>query len=269
MKEGAKALRELMQEGLTSIADDMITRLMSKVKRLTPSQRAGQSKNVEPVGVRDYKAMLLEAQSALANDAIAQARKEVPKAKSVKLDEFSKLPAALRNKLKAQNDLLVGKQIDDLVKTIQFAYETNEDTTDSDDQLEQDLQDSAIGFIDGTSLQAGAEITAATVINDARDAFFFDDDVLEEIDAFEFVNGDPVTPICQDLAGTIFAKDDPNMFRYTPPLHWNCKSSIEPILKGDLGERKTTELEPSSKKLKDSIQFDESSHLFSCCKSCG
>jgi NAD+--asparagine ADP-ribosyltransferase len=81
--------------------------------------------------------------------------------------------------------------------------------------------------------------------------------VKEEIDAFEFVNGDPVSEVCQDLAGTVFDKDDPDLFRYTPPLHWNCKSYIRPILKGNLGNKTIEKLKPSSKKIEETIQFTE------------
>lgn len=222
IREGAKELKDLMYSGLEGIANEMISQISSRMKRLIPSERLNAIKDLETPGLMAYKANLLEALSLLAMDAINQARKEVPKAKNVKLTEFDKLPAALQKKLKSRNDLLVGKQIGDLQKVIEFAYISNEDTTDSDALVTQDLHDSAIGWLDGTSLSSGADITAATVISDARDAFFFDFDVLEEIEAFEFVNGDPVTPICQDLAGTIFAKDDAEMFRYTPPLHWNA-----------------------------------------------
>lgn len=265
MKDGAKDLKTFMRSKLEEIANELISQVMGRARRLIPSERLNAIKDLQPVGIQNYKAELLEALSVLAAEAINQARKEVPVAKKVKLSEFDKLPPALQKKIKTQNELLVGKQIGDLLKVIEFAYAQNEDTTDSDDQVEADLQDSAIGWLDGTSLSAGADITAATVISESRDAFFYDDDVLDEIDAFEFVNGDPVTPICQDLAGTIFAKDDPNRFRYTPPLHWNCKSWIRPILKGELGNRDVEKLKPSNKKLEDSIQFDEGAALFCQC----
>lgn len=257
MKEGSKLLRDLMIKNLGDISGKMIDQIMRAYRNTTPSQRLTAVKAVEPSGVNQYKSDLIEAMSALSTDAIDQARKEVPAASKVKLAEFDKLTPTLQKKLKTRTDLLVGKQISDLKSIIQFAYTSNEDTTDSEATLEEDINDSAIGFLNGTSLSAGAEITAATVIADARDAFFFDDDVLEEIDAFEFVNEDPVTPICQDLEGTIFSKDDPDMFRYTPPLHWNCKSWIRPILKGKLGDREVTKLKPSTKKLEDTIQFSE------------
>lgn len=264
INEGAKHLEDLFSDYLGGIADDIIEKIMRAARSLTPAQRLNAIKGVVPSGVLEYKAAVQEALSALANDALEQARKEVPAAKKVKLGEFDDLPPSLKKKVKARTDLIVGKQIGDLQKTIEFAYATNEDTTDSDDTIEADLKDSALGWLDGTAVSSGAQLTAATIISQAREAFFFDDDTLQEIEAFEFVNGDPVTPICQDLAGTVFAKDDPDLFRYTPPLHWNCKSYIRPILVGNLGKREITKLKPSSSKLEDTIQFSEASAC-TCC----
>jgi hypothetical protein len=223
-------------------------------------------KGIEPRGIAAYRSALVEALGILALDGIATARRAVPAAKRVQLaDPIDRLPTKLAEKVKARAALLVGKQIGDLKSVVAFAYAMNEDTTDSDDQILSDMRDSAVGWLDGTGLKAGADLTASTVINDARDAFFYDEEVLEEIEGFEFVNGDPVSPICQDLAGTVFGKDDPNAFRYTPPLHWNCKSYIQPILRGQLGDAlkrakqdDVVALKPSSKRLDAHVQFAES-----------
>lgn len=270
IKEAGQALADLMREKLTVIADDMVKQVTNKAKRLTPSQKLQALNGLAPRGVQDYKAAVKSALAVIALDAIAQARKEVPKKKNVRLtevpegeeatlqlDEFDKLPPAIQKKIKTRTDLLVGKQVGDLQKVIEFAYSQAEEETDSDDQILSDLNDSAIGWLDGTALEAGASLNAASVINNARQAFFFDDSVTEEIEAFEFVNGDPVTEICQDLAGTVFSKDDPGADQYQPPLHWNCKSYIVPILLGNLGTRDIEKLQPSTKELEDQIQFHE------------
>lgn len=264
--DAADVISALMREHLGYIADNLIEQVMKRAKNLTPSTRLNAIKDLSPKGQAEYRATMIELMSALSTDAIDLARKEVPKAKKVKLGEYDKLTPTLQKKIKTRTQLLIGKQLGDLMKVIEFAYADNEDTTDSDAQVEQDIRDSAVGWLDGTSVSAGAHITAATVISDARDVFFDDPEVSEEIEAFEFVNGDPVTPICTDLAGTIFDKDDPDRFRYTPPLHWNCKSWIRPILKGNLGNKEITKLKPSSKKLDASIQFDEGSHTFCECR---
>ena len=268
IKEGAKTLKQLMIAKLGVIIENMIAQMMRSYRTTIPSQRLSAIKDIQPTGIADYKATLIEALSALANDAIEQARKEVPKASKVKLAEFDQLTPELQKILKTRTELLVGKQVADIKSVLDFAYTGNLLTTDSEAILTADIEGAAEDFLTCASVTAGAEITASTVIADARDAFFFDSDVLEEIDAFEFVNEDPQTPICIDLAGTIFDKNDPELFRYTPPLHWGCKSWIRPILKGELGDREVTDLRPSTSKLEASIQFSEEVAMHCASKNC-
>jgi hypothetical protein len=265
IREGAKALEEIMLEFLDVIAQDLVEKVMGKARRLTPAERLKAISGLAPSGAREYQSAIEEAMAALANDALTSARREVPAAKKVQLSDFDDLPKDLQRKVKSRAQLLIGKQLGDLQKAIEFAYAQNEDTTDSDDVVEGDLKDAAAAWLDGPSVSAGSEITAATVVAQAREAFFFDPEVAEEIEAFEFVNGDPVSPVCQDLAGIVFAKDDPDLFRYTPPLHWNCKSYIRPILKGNLGNKEIQKLRPSSLKIEDSIQFSDAHHACPGC----
>lgn len=268
IRGAANSLAEICHDKLAVIADDLVQQVMGRSKRLIPSQKLKALSGLAPRGVMDYKDAVKTALSVMALDALDQARKEVPTKKNVQLcehldslqihfAEFDRLPPALQRKITTQTQLLVGKQIGDLQKVIEFGYTTAEEETDSEDQIQADLNDSAVGWLDGTAVQAGAELTSATIINSARSAFFFDDEVLEEVEAFEFVNGDPVTEICQDLAGTIFAKDDPAADRFFPPLHWNCKSYIQPILVGNLKNREIESLAPSKKSLEDQVQFHE------------
>lgn len=264
--EAGKTLQQVFKIELAAIGDEMIAQIMRRARK---KQSLAALKEIEWPGRLAYQAKILEAISTIAVAAIEGARKEIPKAKSVKLVEkidsvkfasttnFDKLPNDLQQKLLKQAQLLVGTQLNDLEQSVMYQYTDSYDTTEDPSVLENDLNGAAMEYIDGQAIPAGANILAAKTVNEARSAFFFDSDVLEEIDAFQFTNGDPVTPICQDLAGTIFAKDDPELFRYTPPLHWNCKSYIEPILSGDLGGRALSPLRPSTSELEDSIQFCE------------
>lgn len=267
IKDASKALQAIMQEGLVSISSAMIDQVMKNWRNATPSQRFTAIKGITPSGANEYKKKLLNAYAVIAADAIKKARKAVPKAKSVRLSEidenalqlgeFDSLPSDVQKRLKAMLDLLVDTQVSDLEKQVFFQYTSSVDTTDTEAVLFNDLEVQAGEYIEGASIRAGSEVNAATIINEARLAFFQDDDVTKEIEAYEFVNGDPVSPICQDLAGTVFSKDDPNLNRYWPPLHFNCKSYIAPILNGNLGNREITPLKASTKKIDDSVQFSE------------
>lgn len=267
--EGAKALQDIMTEGLSPIADEMIRQAMSQWRAKKPALTG----DIAWPGEQAYLANVREALTVIATDAIDAARKEVPKAKNVQLSDiqfasqtvlFDKLPKSQRDFISKQSDLLVGTQLQDLEKNLKFQYMDSFDTSQDENVIEDDLRNVCADYIDGQAIKAGANLVSAKTVNESRSAFFMDSDTLDNIDAFQFLNGDPVTPICQDLDGTIFAKDDPNMFRYTPPLHWNCKSYIVPILAGNLGDAldeadqdSIEPLKPSTQKLEDMIQFCE------------
>lgn len=268
ISEFADTLLAVMSEDLSSIADGMVKQAMTawraKAKALGEIRWPGEAA---------YRARVRDALTLGASEAIDRARKEVPGTSGIQLMDvqfedltvlFEKLPKDMRDFITKQCDLLVTTQLQDLEKNLKFQYMDSFDTIDDAGVIEDDLRKVCAEYIDGNSVRAGANLLSSKTINEARSAFFFDDQVLERIEAFEFVNGDPVTPICQDLAGTVFAKDDPNMFRYTPPLHWNCKSYIVPVLNGNVdarlkanGQDRIEALKPSTKRLEDSIQFSE------------
>lgn len=273
IKESASILEEVMLTELAAIGDAMVTKIIGRARGLTPSERLKAINDIPWPGEMDYQRAITEALAEIALDSISSARAEVPGAKNVKLSEqiegamtlaasstttvLSQLPAALQRFIKKQAELLVGTQLADLQKNIVYQYTDSYDTTDDMDVVAADLRGAAADYIEGQAPSAGASLLSAKTVNEARNAFFFEPDVLEEVDAFEFVNGDPVTQVCQDLSGTVFAKDDPDMFRYTPPLHWNCKSYIRPIPRGKIGNRQIEKLKPSTKAIEETIQFSE------------
>ncbi len=277
--EAKVALREVMATQLMGIKDSMVEQIISKLHRLPESKRFEAINGIEPRGVRSFSDALLSSLAVVAYESLKQARLEVPKKaktkladwneQALRLGEWEKLPAGLRARLSKLNQLLVTTQLADLEKALYFQFGHSVDSTDSIDTIEADLNEAGEDYIDGNAIESGAGTVAAQTINESRVAFFFDDEVLEEIEAFEFVNGDPVSEVCTDLAGSIFDKNDQAAFRYQPPLHWNCKSYIVPILMGDLGNREITGLKPSTKKIEDTIQFTEHAHTMGRCVTCG
>lgn len=264
--DGKAALKQIMQRELGKVAVHFVDQLVKHFKNSTDRKVMDALKKAEALAGRDYNIALKSALAVISSDALKQIRKEIPiKAKvklswegeGIKLGEFENLPPDIQERIKAKADLLVGTNIDDLVKALSFQYQSSADSTDSVDLLQKDLDTAAEDFITGSSIDAGAGVTSAETINSARAAFYTDDSVSEALDGLEFVNEDPVSPICQDLAGTVFAVDDPEAARYQPPLHWNCKSYISPILNGNLDGRDIEELKPSNPSLDKYVQFGE------------
>ncbi len=267
IQSATDALREIMVESLSAMAQGMIDQIITNLKSLPPSRRFDAVKGVAATGVNEYFDRLKNAFGVISADAFDKVRKEVPKKKnvrlaeideeSIRLGEFDSLPADVRARLLSQLQLLKGSQKADLEKVVYFQFQSSVDSTDSLDIFQQDLEEAAAGYVEGNSVRGAASMSSSQIINESRLAFFLDDSVKEEIEAFEFVNEDPVSPICNDLADKVFSKDDPNLNRYWPPLHFNCKSWIRSILVGNLGKKEIESFEPSSAKIAKSIQFSE------------
>ena len=273
IKESKESIQDVMQINLAKIAESMVSQIMKKANSLPKSQILNSTKDVKPNGQNQYKSELKSAIAVVSSDAIDQARSEVPAAKNVKLmeneerllfGEFEKLPPDIRRRINSANTLLIGTQISDLEKAIFFQFNSSVASDKTMKEIEFDMNEKAEAYITGPSITSGSTVVAANAVNEARNAFFFKDDVLDQIEAFQFMNGDPVSVICNDLEGIIFDKNDPNAFRFTPPLHFNCKSWIRPILKLKKGQE-IEKFKPSTKEIEDTIQFSDIEEASSPC----
>lgn len=259
------ALRDVMQTNLSKMADDLIEKVMNKYASLNDESKSLAIDGITATGPEAYRKELLEALAVISADAIDQAKTDLKKPDDLKMiddqnslmfGEFENLPSEVKKRLLATANLIIQTQTSDLEKAIFFQFGHSNPSTTSAATIKEDLQESAADFVGGNAIEAGATTIASQSINEARQAFFFDKESLDEVDAFEFVNGDPVTTVCNELAGKLFLGDDEESWRYTPPLHFNCKSYIIPVLKGNLKGREITGLRPSEA-AKEDIQFSE------------
>lgn len=287
MRKSAGVLKDLFKENLADLGDAIVAQVMRRARAKKDLTAIG---SLAWSGENAYRASVRETLAEIALEAMQQARRAAPahvqklklaeKLNSISLKEadtldtptaFDDLPSDIQDKIRKRAQLLVDTQLNDLEQTISFQYQNSFDTTDDSDTIENDLNTAAMEYIDGQAINAGAELMSAQTVNDSRSAFFFDADVLDSIAGFFFVNGDPVTEVCQDLSanfgpdsGNYIDKDDPNIFRYTPPLHWNCKSTIEPVYAGEEEGLNVLPFQPSSAAIAATIQFHEHEHLAAC-----
>lgn len=228
--DDTKAMRKLMEANTKKMGEALVGRIMRRLSNTSEAQRMTAIKDQKIMGTAAYKAELLDELANISDKALRRARSEVPKKQRVELAEFERLPKDVQKRLKAEADLIVQTQAKDLEKAVFFQFRSSMDQEDS--FVESDLNGTVEDYSTSPSVVAAAGNTTARVINESRNAFFFDDEVLEDIQAFKFNNPDPISPICKNLSGRIFDKDDPESAAYMPPLHHNCKSYITPILRG-------------------------------------
>ena len=110
------------------------------------------------------------------------------------------------------------------------------------------MEEDAAKFADSAQINLKGTNAAALMVNEGRDTFFFEPDVLEDIHSFTFMNAAPKSAICTELAGTTFNTNDAESLRYSPPLHHNCKSYLRANLKSSKGvdQLEVSTLSPSA-----------------------
>jgi hypothetical protein len=243
-------LKQVMQTGLGSMLDDLKNQISRGYKNATPAAKQALGLNVTPK-TSQYQKDLQEALAKIANTALIGAKKETPKASklNIKLSEtfqlaaprggyFDALPDAVKRNEKNQAALITQSQAADLNKVVSFQYQSSQASTDDINAILADIDDAALPTIQGStsggfSVDAAAGDAVSSAANQARLEWFFEPEVLDTLESFTFTNEDPVSEICQELDGTTWAVNDPDLSRYSPPLHHNCKSRLEPNEKGD------------------------------------
>jgi len=174
------------------------------------------------------------------------------------------IPALNRSLLNnsARAETLANTQINDLVKQIDLQYQSSLTTTDSDDQLFNDMSESLDDTLDGTIL-FGADIAANQAANETlRDvADAFEEETGDKIVSWTFVavDDDKTTELCLELDGSTWEDGDPAIDKYTPPLHFNCRSYMQPNLASfsDNPDVSGLDSKKSTKWFDDRIQFSE------------
>jgi hypothetical protein len=274
-KQDKDAVKAVMQDGLKSVLENYKAQVVRLYKAATPATRGSIGLKLEP-RASDYVKKLREALAEIANTALLGAKKETPKAKNVKLSEriqlaaprggyFDALPANIKRIVKNQADLIAQTQAADLEKVVAFQYASSQASTQDIDQIVLDIDAAAEPVIDGStgkgiSVDAGAGNAVSQVANQARLEWFFEPDVLDTIESFTFYNEDPISEICQELDGTTWAVNDPDLDRYSPPLHHNCKSRLVPNEKGADNNPDIANGTAVSQKALDSITLCECSY---------
>lgn len=272
LDNSALMVAQAMKDSLSQKATTFVDRLFKEMSKAPRDQWRKIIRNQGDLpNQNEYFQAVKKALAETAARAVAQARNEVPGGRKVvfmepfksrmtlKLveDTFDQLPKKIKDLILTNAALATDTQFVNLRNAVLLTASGGVDETGDLEVLHQRTLDEISKRTAGAAADSeisGAISTAATnltaqVYNTARIEFFQSPDVLEKIEAFQFQNSDPVSPICQDLNGRIFAKNDPESDEYLPPLHHNCKSFIVPIF--DLQGKSVSEdgLAPSSPSL--------------------
>jgi len=242
---GKEKTAVIMRDKLKFISDKYIADVLKKYKQLPDSSKLKAIDGIKVGGIAKFRQELKAALTALSTEALDMARLEVPEKKDVKLkdnetairfldkhnfkfNEFSKLPKHVQLLLAREADLISSKQATDITDRVAFTFMSTEKKTNDINVIKDELTTSADEFIQAGVVDTAAANASATMVNESRRAFFYDPEVLEEIDSFTYVNPKPKSDICQYLAGKTVSSSDSDGIFYQPPLHHNCKTYLSP-----------------------------------------
>ncbi len=275
-KENKNEIKLVMQSNLNEMLEEHTAKIKRAYNAATPAARGSIALKIEP-STATYVKELRESLAEVATKAMVGAKKDAPWTRKLKLSErfqlaapkggyFDALPPNIKRIVKNQADLIAQTQSSDLGKVVSFQYSTSQSSTENIDQIISDIEAAALPMIEGAtargvSIDAAAGNAVSMITNQARLDWFFAPEVLDTIESFTFYNEDPISDICQDLDGTTWAVNDPDLDRYAPPLHHNCKSRLMPNEKGAEGNPEIARGGTAvSQKGLDSISLCESGH---------
>ncbi len=141
--------------------------------------------------------------------------------------------------IKSRVETLASTQMDDLKKKIDLQYQNSVGSTDSEKTLFHDLDQARLDFNSSPVIYTGPDILASQNINES---ILKETEGEPEVESYTFVavDDDSTSDICAELNGRTFSKDDPDLFRYHPPLHHNCRSYMAVNLKSFKGNPEIT-----------------------------
>lgn len=274
MSSSAKKISEVVRTSLQFSGNKFINDTMNRAKQLPESRKQEATNKVVVGGAKKFRDELKVMLSEAAALAIDGARKEIPSKKDVELNsaeadfvrltekygdlseikfsEFSSLPAHIQVLIAKQADLISEQHLNDLKAKLSFTYSSIDLRSKDANVVKQNMEEALAEAIESNKVVIAGENVAALMVNEGRSSFFFEPDVLEEIHSFTFMNGDPKSPICKELAGKTFNTNDAESLRYSPPLHHNCKSYLRANLKTSKGVDKleVTTLSPTDAAVK-------------------
>lgn len=237
-----------------------INDVMARYRQLPTSRKQKATDKTIMGGEGKLKKALRKTLTQTTNLSIDMARKEVPSKKDIelsdsrreldrmtlkfedtmdiKLNEDSKLPKALQVLVIKQSELITVDTLEELKKRVDFSYSSIEVKSADENIIKQSMEEAADKYTESSVIALKGTNAASLMVNEGRDTFFFEPEVLEEIHSFTFMNIAPKSAICRELAGVTFHTNDAESLRYSPPLHHNCKSYIRANLKVSKGVEK-------------------------------
>ena len=247
MKRESENLAKIMKEHLGKMSIGLADNAAKNFDKASDLGKIKSVLKVQAKGVGAYKKELKEFFTKYVENQEADYRKTA--SKYVDSEKFSFMFANIKKKSKNFVDLMSDTMAEtgaaDLEKSTYFQFGSSIDSTQDPNIMKQDILEANERKINqsvNASLTPVSQVNAKSFHN-----FFFDKEMKDEIESFTYVNPDPKTDICDYLSGMTFSVDDAEALRYTPPLHYNCMTTLSPNFRAASGNPEPTTIAPSAK----------------------
>lgn len=266
----AGRVSDVIREYIESASGKYINDVIVRYRQLNDNRKQNATNKTKMGFQSKFKKDLKRELTSASAESISMAKKEIPSKADVelsskpedmkrltekfgdfseiKLNDFSSLPTHIQVLIAKQADLISTDSLNELKKRIDFSFSSIETKSSDENVIRQSMEEAASEFAGSSTVETKGTNVSSLMVNEGRNTFFFDDDVLDDIHSFTFVNIAPVSAVCRELAGTTFNTNDAESLRYSPPLHHNCKSYLRANLKSSRGIEKleVSTLSPSA-----------------------
>ena len=236
IRNRSKGIHLLMETSLVSRTNAYLEKIESKFKKETNVAKRRKILEETPIpGRKDYRNKLRLEMALISEESTRRVLKEL-NMPNVKFDEFTDIlkavPFSMRDKLRADIEQIVNAQDEELNKRMFFTATQKLDTTDSVDALIKDMKEAAERYTTTSGVLGVAATNAVSAdVNSTRNAVFQTPEVFEQIESFVIVNPSPEAPICKNLTGRVFTKEEYKTADL-PPWHHRCESTVRAQLIG-------------------------------------
>ncbi len=162
--------------------------------------------------------------------------------------------------IQAKVDVFTETQKNDIIKAIDLQYQSNLSSAD-DAELEQILSDEADKVVTGPITVTGSDVQASQIVNESLivHAQKYEEETGDKILSWTYVaqDDDRTTDLCRELDGSTFDANDPNVTKFSPPLHFNCRSFMQVNTTRTKDNPTITGLPKLTKAAQQQMQFSE------------
>lgn len=233
IEQEVESLTKYSKASLQIIADKLLSSIRWQLKKGSTQAQGLKDVKLNVNAVASYKKNMGQRLSAITKKAWDNAKeKSMPHLENLQVNPSDLPSKVLTSFVLNQSDLMVTNQTNKLREKSLFIANT---ATTKGYGIEQTLAQVEKGmdeFVDNDNIAQLANDTAIIQATSYGEMQYYKS-IDDKLWGYRFENVAPKTNICLSLVGMTYRTGSIEMDQIAPPLHWRCKSYLEPIYKDE------------------------------------